>query len=102
MDVDLNSRKIDLSKAFPLLTKDWKALGKIGITPDRLAGKVDVEALCGYALFVLRKADATVPSDELDNLPFTGLLRLLKQMGDYEATVDTLDVPFVPLATPSP
>lgn len=100
MDVELNGRKIDLSRAFPLKVADWKALGKIGITPDRLAGKVDVDALCGYALFVLRKADATVPTDEIDNLPFTGLLRLLKQMGEYEASVDKIDVPFSPSVMP--
>lgn len=100
MEILVNGRQIDLSRAFPLLTKDWRTLGKIGITPDRLAGKVDVEALCGYALFVLRKADATFPPDEIDNLPFTGLLRLLKQMGDYEASVDKIDLPFSPPVTP--
>lgn len=61
MEVDLNGRKIDLSKAFPLKVADWRALSKLGITPDRLAGKVDVEALCGYALFVLMESRATAP-----------------------------------------
>jgi hypothetical protein len=102
-EIELKGHKIDLSLVFPLLTKDWKVLGKSGITPARLAnGQGDVEALGAYVLFVLRKADSSVQEQEIDNLPFTQLLKLLRQLGDYEKSVDVLDFPFSTASTSSP
>lgn len=69
--VELNGRKIDLSKALPLKIKDWKQLEKVGIPISALAeGKVS--HMAAIIFHVLHKADSNVTQEEIDELQLEG------------------------------
>lgn len=89
MEIDLHGRKIDLSKAVPLLVADWKALGRQGVTPERLANaSADVEAAAAYTAHVLSKADPSVTLDEVDRLTFMQLIGVMQAISESEKAAE--------------
>ncbi|MGQ0569822.1 MAG: hypothetical protein ACT4P5_09870 [Armatimonadota bacterium] len=66
LDVTLNGRTIDLSKALPLVIRDWTTLEKkYGIAPDTLAR---FSSIAHVVYYVLRKADDSVTQEEVNDL----------------------------------
>jgi hypothetical protein len=100
--VKLNGREIDVAKAVPLTMGDWRALRKLGVTPQalaRLGEDVDVEVLAAYAFYVLHKADPAVTSEEVDGLTFEQLSPIMQIIGAAGRTDG--DRPFSAPSTPS-
>lgn len=88
-EVQVNGKSVDIATALPLLTRDWKAMGKLGITPRRLSrASEDVEGVAGYVLYVLNKINPAVTLDEIDSLTFTRLVEIMDQIGDVNRQVE--------------
>lgn len=67
MEVELNGRQIDLSKALPLKIRDWNQLDRQGVTVERLE-RPSMPTIAAVLYYVLHKADSSVTQDEIDNL----------------------------------
>ena len=89
MEIELNGRKIDVSKAVPLLVADWKTLGRQGITPERLANaSADVEAAAAYVAYLLSKADPSVTLADVDRLTFMQLIGVMQAISAAEKAAE--------------
>jgi hypothetical protein len=100
--VQVNGREIDVARVLPLTMGDWRALRKLGVTPQaltRLGEDVDVEVLAAYAFYILHKADPSVTSEEVDGLTFEQLTPIMQVIN--AASRQDGDRPFSAPSTPS-
>lgn len=101
MEVELNGRKIDLSKAFPLIRRDWEALASLGATWESLAQATkDPKAAYAYATYVVLKADPSVPADDVGQLTGEQLISLLAEIRKTELAKGVA-IPFSTTSTSS-
>lgn len=102
MQVELNGRTIDLTKAVPLVMKDWRLLQRTKqINWGRLSTiSSDPEAAHGYIAYVLRKADPTVTDEEIDQLTDTQMLAALEAIRQAHEAAGVL-IPFLTPSMPS-
>jgi len=102
VEIDLNGRKINLLRAFPLVRKDWEALAPLGATWGRLASVTEnPAAVYAYATYIVLKADPEASADDVARLTSEQLIDLLKVIRQTELAKG-IDVPFSVTSTSSP
>lgn len=82
MELEINGKKVDLSKALPLKVKDWRRLKtEYGIEVTTL-NNPEFDHIVNYVAFVLNKANNKITVDDVDELADNELTELFGYIGD--------------------
>lgn len=102
MYVDLNGRRIDVSKVLPLLMKDIRALHRRGVNIERAIDEKDVEMQFQMAFYILNRADPAVTEAELESLTADAYAELWGQINAAATQFREADRPLPSTSTSSP
>jgi len=103
VEIPLNGRTIDLAKALPLRMRDLLAMERQGVNVDKAMADIKegkTEGLFNVALYILRKADGGVTTeDELGDLSPQQFLVLWNRINDVNLILKEAEVPFASSST---
>lgn len=77
--INFHGREITVSGALPLKIKDWKALDKLGVSPNGLTEN-NIGQLSILIYYILSKADPSVTQDEVDDLTMEEAVKIIGAM----------------------
>ena len=86
--VELNGKQIDISGAFPLKIRDWKALEASGV--NVADGNRPITESSEIVYYILHGRDASVTREEIDDLPLShpAYQAVMKAMRESAPPVD--------------
>jgi hypothetical protein len=81
-------KQVNFQPALPLRLRDWRALKGLGVTPETLSDKVDLEVYAAFITYVAKKADPEVTADDVDNLTLVEMSEVMRKINVREREID--------------